>query len=397
MSSGGAPLLRSVVFAHDNVFYESDGRTYALGRWPWDVYLPPAERVTVASRLEPLPADARPDDLDLVSRDGLAFAGIPSISGAVSKFTRRGAALARLDALLRESDALVARLPSEIGLLAIGAARRAGLPWAVELAGSPWNSLWYHGRWEGKLYAPYSWWRTRRAVRAAGHVVYVTDRFLQSRYPTRGRSVACSDVEIGTPDPGVLARRLERVAAEPRPFVIGLIGFLSVRYKGIDTALEALARVRDRLPDFRLRLLGPGDTADWRALAERLGLGGRTEFCGRLPGGPPVLGWLDGVDLYVHPTREGGLPRALIEAMSRGCPALGSRAGGIPELLEDEAMHRPGDDERLARQVLRAARDREWRERQARRNFAAAQRFAEPVVTSCRRRFWEGFAASAVR
>lgn len=388
--------LRSVVFAHDNVFYEHEAGTYALGRWPWDAYLPPADHVTVASRLEPLPSGARAGDLDLVSRPNLEFAGIPSISGAVSKFTRRAEAVARLEAILRDADALVARLPSEIGLLAVSVARRLRKPWAVEMAGSPWNALWYHGRWEGKLYAPYAWWRTRRAVAAAGHVVYVTDRYLQRGYPTRGRSAACSDVEIGAPGPDVIARRLERIESGRRPFTIGLIGFLSVRYKGIDTALEALARVRDELPPFRLRLLGPGETAVWASLAARLGLADHIDFCGRLPGGEPVLEWLDGTDLYLHPTREGGLPRALIEAMSRGCPALGSRAGGIPELLEDDAMHRPGDDVSLARQIVRATRDKGWLEGQARRNFALADRFAQPVVMGCRRRFWEEFAASAV-
>ena len=42
---------------------------------------------------------------------------------------------------------------------------------------------------------------------------------------------------------------------------------------------------------------------------------------------------MDTLDLYIQPSNTEGLPRALIEAMSRGCPCVGSDAGGIPELL----------------------------------------------------------------
>ena len=49
-----------------------------------------------------------------------------------------------------------------------------------------------------------------------------------------------------------------------------------------------------------------------------------------------VFEWLDTIDIYAQPSRQEGLPRALIEAMSRGLPAFGARTGGIPELLEPD-------------------------------------------------------------
>ncbi len=49
-----------------------------------------------------------------------------------------------------------------------------------------------------------------------------------------------------------------------------------------------------------------------------------------------VFNWLETIDIYTQPSRQEGLPRALIEAMSRGLPAFGARTAGIPELLEKE-------------------------------------------------------------
>ena len=55
--------------------------------------------------------------------------------------------------------------------------------------------------------------------------------------------------------------------------------------------------------------------------------------------------WLDDMDLYIQPSLQEGLPRAVVEAMSRGLPALGAHTGGIPELLgEDCIFPRKGVD-----------------------------------------------------
>ena len=51
-----------------------------------------------------------------------------------------------------------------------------------------------------------------------------------------------------------------------------------------------------------------------------------------------VFTWLDGLDIYAQPSRQEGLPRSVIEAMSRGLPCIGARTAGIPELLNEECI-----------------------------------------------------------
>jgi glycosyltransferase involved in cell wall biosynthesis len=56
-----------------------------------------------------------------------------------------------------------------------------------------------------------------------------------------------------------------------------------------------------------------------------------------------VLLWLDHIDIYAQPSKQEGLPRALIEAMSRSCPSIGSTTAGIPELLGSEVIFGNGE------------------------------------------------------
>jgi glycosyltransferase involved in cell wall biosynthesis len=389
------PKLREVVFAHDYPFLLApDGRVYSdRGDWTWHRYLDFADRVTVVSRTRELPGDAALEELTLVSGPGVTYESIPSLSGPLIRFSNRADSKRRLRETLSEADALIARLPSEIGNSAIEAADDLGKPWAVEVVTCTWDSLWNYGTWQGKVYAPISWWKTRRLVRRAPYAVYETQRFLQGRYPPGGKSVGCPIVELPEVDGSVLHRRLAGIGNWQPPLRVGLIGALSVGFKGIDTAIEALGRERANLPGFELRVLGAGDPSRWQRLAAQAGLAERVHFDGVLRSGEPVNRWLDDIDLYVQPSFQEGLPRGTLEAMSRGCPAVASTAGGLPELLESESLHKPGDAERLGRLIVRAARDRDWRRAQASRNFEVARRYSKNVLDRVRSEFWGDFAA----
>jgi glycosyltransferase involved in cell wall biosynthesis len=388
--------LGEIVFAHDYPFlHVPEGRVYSdRGDWPWHQYLAFSDRVKVASRARALSSDEGVGELTLVSRPGVSYVAIPSLSGPRVRFSNRRQARRRLRAAIADADALVARLPSEIGSLAADVADDLGKPWAVEVVTCTWDALWNYGTWQGKVYAPVSWRKTRRVVRRAPFALYVTERFLQRRYPSRGRSVGCSDVELPEPDPAVLERRLERIGSSPGPVRIGVIAALTVKFKGVQTALAALGRVRAELPPFEFHVLGAGDSEPWRRLARTHGVEEQTHFAGTVPPDAVPL-WLDALDLYIQPSYQEGLPRSLIEALSRACPALGSTAGGIPELLEPDCLHRPGDEQRLGELLVTAAADRDWQAAQATRNFEVARRYSKPELERIRTGFWREFAESA--
>lgn len=367
----------------------------AAGRDPlrWHALLAVFNEVTVLGRASgepPCPAPPEPERW----LPALALPNLSSLRGQGRRRAVRRAVCAELE----RADAVVARLPSELGLVAIAEARRAGRPWAVELAGDPARSLRHHGSLAGRLYAPVMAARTRRAVAAAPFALYVTNSYLQARYPNRsGRTCACSDVALPPPEREALAHRLRRVRnRREAPLHLGVIASLRAwRHKGLDTTLDALTRARDRLPPVRLHLLGDGDPAPWQAALARRGLTGLVRLASPRPPGAEVRAWLDGIDLYLQPSRSEGLPRALLEAMSRGCPALASRCGGIPELLEPAALVPPGDAPALAEALVAAAHNRRWQTEQARRNWCTAAGYSAAELAPVRERFWAGLAEAA--
>jgi len=298
--------------------------------------------------------------------------------------------------LVAGHGAVIARLPSEIGLLAIRSARTLGKPWAVEVVGCPWDALWNYGSLAGKVYAPFARRRMQRALARADHAIYVTQRYLQEQYPSHAQNIcSASNVTLTDVSETVLSERLRRIEAlGQHPIRLGLIGTLKGRYKGIQTALASLAQARGDLPPLKLHILGGGNPTPWKAEAERLGVSDLVQFEGTLPAGMAVLRWLDKVDLYLQPSLQEGLPRALIEAMSRGCPALASSVAGIPELLPSEDMIRPSDTAALAALLRQRVSDRAWMLERASRNWSEAREYRAEVLEARRTRFWSAFRQS---
>lgn len=147
--------------------------------------------------------------------------------------------------------------------------------------------------------------------------------------------------------------------------------------KGLDTIGEALVEVRD-LP-WKMVLAGDGPEREkLEAYLQKHGLEKRVEF----------LGWQDRKQLatlyrkasvFLFPTRYEGMPNALLEAMSSGCPIITTPVAGCVELIEHEgngllvpvndskalglAVRRFLDDPDLAKRLGTAAREiaiRDW-------------------------------------
>jgi glycosyltransferase involved in cell wall biosynthesis len=238
---------------------------------------------------------------------------------------------------VQQADYIIARMPSNLGYLAAKYGRKYRKRYMVEVVGCPWDSLRQHSLC-GKIYAPLGYWQQKQTVRQAAYAHYVTKTFLQKRYPCRGTTLACSDVEIRDWDETVLAGRIAKIKiTDPRRLVLGTLGAIHMKYKGYDTVIRALAQLNREGYAYRYLIAGSGDPAWLNQVIQQYQA---ERFVTIVPPMPheQVFEWLDTLDVYLQPSQTEGLPRALLEAMSRACPCIGSDAGGIPELLPKESI-----------------------------------------------------------
>ena len=234
-------------------------------------------------------------------------------------------------------DKMIIRLPSFLGLQALRLNRKIGKPYMIEMVACPWDALWNHG-FAGKILAPYIFFRNRKELKDAPMVLYVTNQFLQYRYPTKGKAIGCSDVVISDFNENILNRRREKIEHCGKKKILGTIAAINVKYKGQQYIIESLGKLkRQGKEDFEYQLVGNGDSSFLKSIAKKNNVEEQVKFIGGLPH-EKIFEWLDSIDIYVQPSRQEGMPRALIEAMSRGIPAFGAKTGGIPELLPEQYL-----------------------------------------------------------
>ena len=167
--------------------------------------------------------------------------------------------------------------------------------------------------------------------------------------------------------------------AGARPLIV-TVGRLAPN-KGFAVGLDALARVRAELPpSWHWVVVGEGPLGqDLENAARRLDLGEHVRFIGRVSDAD-MQSLVSLADLFLNPTLYEGSSLVTLEAMSHGCAIVATRAGGIPDKIEEAVtgwLAEPGDAGSLAEAIRRWWRADESAKAQVR--AAAAQR--------CRQRF----------
>ena len=240
--------------------------------------------------------------------------------------------------------------------------------------------------WKKRLRILYQWACEGICLRKARQVIcqcaYDRDVILNRHRLIKGQILPKFRIQINNCDPSWIVRRAEqtteKTGKEDDRFRVCFVGGFDDLRKGQELFLKASDYLTRKYPDMEFLLVGGGKKLrDWQECfpSERI------RFLGRMDNPLTVM---RSSDLLAVPSLADSCPNTVMEALYLEVPVIGSRAGGIPEILLDEDALFPTDWEQLAGKIEQCYQDRAFlnrlRETQAARKKELSFDWAERIV-----------------
>ena len=379
-----------MVFVTDHIFcrYNNDIYSNKFSLETLNRYTNIFGKITIIARVKDV---SNIDGVGLCSRANIKFEFMNSISSLKSFFGERKIVRNKMKNILLKHDSLISRVPSQLGYVAAELAKNNNIKFGLEVVGCTRDAHFYHSSLFAKIYSFYAYYKMKSIVKSSYYSLYVTERFLQLRYPANTNAMVTnvSNVELLDPDEQLLESRIKRINKKNKIKIFGSIGSLATNYKGIHLAIKALSLCSF---DYEYRILGEGVyVSKYKKLAKDLNISKKIKFEGIIGEREKLFNWIDDLDVYLQPSLTEGLPRTLIEAMSRACPSIGSDAGGIPELLSNEVIFKSKDYIVLKKIILKLVDNTSLLELYAIKNFKKAKEYRKENLDSRRTQFWSDF------
>lgn len=291
---------------------------------------------------------------------------------------------------VQKADKCFIRSGSHYTRVAYDACIKYHKPYLFEATGFAYESFSHHS-FIGRIIANKVENDYRLMARDAVQATYVTSEALQKRYPcASGKMIGVSDVQLSALDDSILTKRLKKIqnGQSSDTIVLGTAAFLDVKWKGQYLVIKALAELkRQGYTNFRYELLGMGTGQELIKLAESLGVKDEVKVIGAVPHSK-VFEWLDSLDIYIQPSFQEGLCRAIIEAMSRGLPVVCSNTGGNYELIDNDYIFDCGDYNKMSSLLIDI---QDHLSEQSKKNFEESKKYEKSMLDSRRKAFFREF------
>ena len=291
---------------------------------------------------------------------------------------------------VQKADKCFLRSGSHYTRVAYDACIKYHKPYLFEATGFAYESFSHHS-FIGRIIANKVENDYRLMARDAVQATYVTSEALQKRYPcASGKMIGVSNVQLSALDDSILTKRLKKIQNKQSSdtIVLGTAAFLDVKWKGQYLVIKALAELkRQGYTNFRYELLGMGTGQELIKLAESLGVKDEVKVIGAVPHSK-VFEWLDSLDIYIQPSFQEGLCRAIIEAMSRGLPVVCSNTGGNYELIDNDYIFDCGDYNKMSSLLIDI---QDHLSEQSKKNFEESKKYEKSMLDSRRKAFFREF------
>lgn len=290
------------------------------------------------------------------------------------------------------ADKCFIRSGSHYTKVAYDACMKYKKPYLFEATGFAYESFSKHSL-IGKLVATKVENDYKLMARDAVQATYVTNEALQKRYPcASGKMIGVSNVQLLEADPKCLLNKIEHYnLCKGTCLVLGTAAFLDVKWKGQELVIKALGELRKKgITDVYYELIGMGTGDYLMEIAKKCGVEDQIRILG-VKRHDQVFKWLDSLDIYIQPSYQEGLCRAIIEAMSRALPVICSDTGGNFELVDRDYIFECGDYKRIAFLIEKMRNDLIG---QAKKNFEHSKEYEKKVLDERRQLFFKEFVNS---
>ena len=360
----------------------------------WQRYLQVADHITLVMRKESViyePEEAQ-KRFNIIDTTKIDFVELPDKFSSIKTFlnpSTRKKMKSTVFEQLQKNDGAIIRLPG--AEFAVKCANKLNKPYLVEVVGCPFDSFWNHSLF-GKILAIPSMQKLKRALKISKNAVYVTNKFLQKRYPTNGDSIGCSDVSIKNKEK-IEALYDSKRKANPK-IILGTAGAIDVRYKGQQYVIRALGELKKHgICNFEYQIAGIGDSSYLKSQIIKYNVEDEVKIVGSIPH-DQISDWYKNLDVYVQPSKTEGLPRSLVEAMNEGVASVGSNVGGIPELLDDESVFKKGNVKEICKILIKFS-DEAFRIKKAEECYKKSLEYNGELLDKKRLDFMKGIFCNA--
>ncbi|MFM2481329.1 glycosyltransferase family 4 protein [Celerinatantimonas sp. YJH-8] len=214
-------------------------------------------------------------------------------------------------------------------------------------------------------------WSYRQASAAVALSQVIADRIEQATHHPNIHIIPSSPVSYPV-DPQQVAQLKARFADQ---FIVIQAGNL-LAHKGFDVTVKAAQVLAQQAPAIQLVFLGDGP--ERAALEQQAHALKNVTFAGKQPR-EQMGNWFAAADLQVHPSYSEGLGSVILEGMQSGLTVIGSRAGGIVDIIQDRQnglLIEPGNDQELATAILELYQNPPFRQQLAAQAQRSMQAFA---------------------
>ncbi|HYD20827.1 MAG TPA: glycosyltransferase [Flavipsychrobacter sp.] len=342
----------------------------------WQRYLMVFSNVNIIARAKPVRSADVNAKWKKVTGESVSFSPVPFYHGVGDLLKKTPKVIRELKRIAASNDyPFIFRMPSIIAALFFMTDRSiASRAFGVEMVGDPeevFSSLSPLYRPVGRAFVR----NTRNIIGKAKAVAYVERSILPVKYPAANHGNVFYFSSINLPDNAIATA--ERVFDEKGHLNIISIGSLDQMYKGPDILLDVIAACKAKRLTVNLTWIGGGIYLErMKEMAASLGLQGQVNFTGMITDRQQIEAAMDKADIFVLASRTEGLPRAMIEAMARGLPCIGSNVGGIPELLTSDYLFTREAKQELEGLLLDKAKNTKELTAMSKQNIETAKRYA---------------------